>query len=202
MTDVAPGHRTPGPPDGEHLAGRDLAEGLVAIGDARTDEGPLQLIVRRPAVDAREVLATAVLDPIEGLVGDTWRTRGSRRRARGTADPDRQLTLVNAAVAGLIAGTPERRALFGDQLFVDLDLSEANLPPGTRLAVGAAIVEITAAPHTGCAKFAARFGPEALRFVNEPEGRRRRRRGANARGLEGGPVRVGDAVVRLNLRPP
>ena len=86
----------------------------------------------------------------------------------GSANPDAQLTLMNARVVALVAGERERWPLAGDQLYVDLDLSADNLPPGTRLAVGSAVIEVTPEPHTGCAKFSARFGSEALRFVNSP----------------------------------
>lgn len=130
--------------------------------------------------------------------GDHWRARGSRSTPDGSADPECQLTLMNARLVDLLAGG-DRRAwpLAGDQLCVDLDLSAENLPAGTRLAVGTAVIEVTAPLHTGCAKFSARFGSPALRFVNSPEGRALRLRGLNARVVEPGEVRPGDAVRRL-----
>jgi MOSC domain-containing protein YiiM len=106
------------------------------------------------------------------------------------------LTLMNARFAHLLAGEADRWALAGDQLYVDLDLSTANLPPGSRLTVGEAVIEITDQPHKGCAKFRRRFGADALRYVNAPEGRRLNLRGVNARVLEGGWVGVGDTVAK------
>ncbi|HEY8527944.1 MAG TPA: MOSC domain-containing protein [Acidimicrobiales bacterium] len=177
-----------------HLSTAALEAGLDTVRAAPADDGRLELIVRRPAVGEREELAEGQLDTAEGLVGDSWRARGSRR---GPADPDAQITLMNARAALLVAVDPARRALAGDQLYVDLDLSESNLPPGTRLAIGDAVIELSAKPHTGCAKFSARFGKEALRFVNSPEGRKLRLRGANARVVVGGTVRAGDRVRKL-----
>ncbi len=153
------------------------------------------MVVRRPAVDEREVLAEGRLTTEDGLVGDHWRARGSRSTPDGSADPDRQLTVMSSRYVDLLRGG-DRSAwpLAGDQLYVDLDLSVANLPPGTRLAVGEALVEVTEPPHTGCAKFSARFGSEALRLANSPEGRELRLRGLHVRVVEPGVVRPGDAV--------
>jgi MOSC domain-containing protein YiiM len=108
-----------------------------------------------------------------------------------------QLTLMNARSASLIAGQPERRQLAGDQFFVDLDLSVQNLPPGTRLKLGEATIEITAIPHRGCGKFSSRFGVDALKFVNSEVGRALNLRGVNARIVEGGVVRPGDPIVKV-----
>jgi hypothetical protein len=148
-------------------------------------------------VDEREVLGEATLDRVEGLVGDTWRARGSSRTADGSSHPDMQLNLMNSRTAALVAGHPDRWQLAGDQLYVDLDLSEANLPPGTRLELGSAVIEITAQPHLGCKKFSARFGNDALRFVNSSIGRELRLRGANAKVVVPGHVRVGDPIRKL-----
>ena len=104
---------------------------------------------------------------------------------------------MNARVIALLAGDPDRRALAGDQLYVDLDLSAGNLPPGTRLALGSAMIEITALPHTGCGKFTARFGSEAARFVNSPDGRALRLRGVNAKVVQPGTVRRGDSIRKV-----
>jgi hypothetical protein len=144
--------------------------------------------VRRPRVDQRETLAFGELVEHVGLVGDRWRPRGD--------DFDRQLTLMNVRVAELVAGGRARWPLAGDQLYVDFDLSEDNVPAGTRLAIGSAIVELTAPPHLGCHKFTARFGLPAMEFVNSPEGRRLHLRGVNARVVQGGLVQVGDAVTK------
>ena len=180
-----------------HLRLEQLHAGLPHILASPMDDGALELIVRRPAVDQREVLDVAELDLSEGLVGDTWRSRSSSRTADGSAHPDMQLNLMNARVAHLVAGARSRWPLAGDQLYVDLDLSEANLAPWTRLAVGQAIIQITDQPHTGCGKFVARFGADAMKFVNSTEGRRLRLRGANARVVRPGTIRVGERVRKL-----
>lgn len=178
-----------------HRTDEQLTAGLAAIRDAPRDVGTLEMIVRRPAEDEREVLEEGRLAVEDGLVGDHWRARGSRSTPDGSADPDRQLTLMNARVVDLLAaGDRGTWPLAGDQLYVDLDLSIGNLPPGTRLEVGAAVVEITGPPHTGCSKFSARFGSAAQRFVNTPEGRALRLRGVNARVIVPGVVRRSDHI--------
>jgi len=180
----------------EHLTLAELEHGLSDVRRSPADSGRVALIVRRPAVDAREVLEVGELDPACGLVGDTWSERASTRTADGGPHPDMQLNVINARFSELIGGSEERQALAGDQLHLDLDLSEANLPPGTRLALGSAVIEVTEQPHTGCAKFSARFGAEALRFVNSPLGRSMRLRGLNARVVVPGVVRAGDTVTK------
>jgi hypothetical protein len=180
-----------------HLTTPRLEDGLDHICSSPTDIGRVELIVRRPAVDERDVLDEGVLDLAEGLVGDTWRIRGSSRTPDGSAHPEMQLNVINARLSSLVAVDPDRRALAGDQLHLDLDLSEANLPPGTRLALGSAVIEVTGIPHRGCAKFRARFGADALRFVNSPTGRALRLRGLNAKVVVAGGVRQGDDVRKL-----
>jgi hypothetical protein len=181
----------------EHRSADELTAALDDIRRSPASSGTVELIVRRPAEDEREVLDEGMLDLELGLVGDVWKARGSSRAPDRSANPDAQLTLMNARAAQAIAGTSERRPLAGDQLYVDLDLSIENLPTGTRLAVGDAVIEVTPEPHTGCAKFSARFGTEALRFVNKSPGRELRLRGVNTRVVTPGTVRAGDPISKL-----
>lgn len=182
-----------------HLTYEQLEAGLEHVRGAPADEGTLELIARRPASEEREVLEVAVLDLHEGLAGDNWRTRGSTSTKDGAAHPDKQLNIMNARAAALVAHDPDRRALAGDQLYLDIDLSHTNLPAGTRLQIGgSAVIEITAEPHTGCGKFRARFGPDALKFVNSGVGKALRLRGACAKVVVPGQIRRGDPVRRLS----
>jgi MOSC domain-containing protein YiiM len=181
-----------------HLTTAELEAGLDEIERAPAGAGTVELIVCRPAEGEREVLAEGVLDLKEGLVGDMWHRRGSKRTADGGPNPLAQLTLMSARVVDLVAaGNRERWALAGDQLYVDFDISVANLPPGTRLGIGSAVIEVTAEPHTGCAKFAARFGGDAHRFVNIKTHRHLRLRGLNAKVIEPGAVASGDTIRKL-----
>jgi hypothetical protein len=182
----------------EHRNAAELEAGIDPIRSSPSDGGSVELIVRRPAVDEREVLDEGTLDATEGLVGDTWLPRGNHRTEDGLADPLAQLNIMNARAAALVAGDDTRRPLAGDQLYVDFDLSYDNVPPGTRLEVGSAVIEVTEKPHRGCAKFAARFGKDALRFVNSEVGRELNLRGVNARVVVPGVVRTGDAVKKLS----
>jgi MOSC domain-containing protein YiiM len=170
--------------------------GLEVVRGAPRDVGTVELIVRRPAVDEREVVEEAQLDLEEGLVGDNWRSRG-RSGGRREANLDAQITVMSSRAIALAAGDRNRWALAGDQLYLDLDLSGDNLPPGTRLEVGSAMIEVTAEPHTGCKKFAARFGLETLEVFNSPEGRALNLRGINTRVVQPGRVRAGDAARKL-----
>jgi MOSC domain-containing protein YiiM len=181
-----------------HLDTAALEDGLATIRSAPRDAGTVELIVRRPAQEEREVVEEAQLDPAVGLVGDNWRQRGSRATEDGSAHPEMQLTMMGARTAALIARTRERWPLAGDQLFVDLDLSSANLPPGTVLEVGTATIEITDQPHTGCGKFVRRFGVDAMRFVNTELGRQMNLRGIYARIVTGGTVRAGDTIRKAS----
>jgi hypothetical protein len=178
----------------EWMSSSGFEQGLPQIRRSPKKAGTVELIARRPAVEERELLDEAELDPVEGLMGDCWRTRGSKATEDGAAHPDLQLTLMNARAAAVVAGERERWALAGDQLYVDFDLSVDNLPPGTRLQVGTAVIEVTAQPHTGCGKFSRRFGVDALKFVNSDAGRELNLRGINTRIVSGGTVRVGDSI--------
>jgi hypothetical protein len=178
----------------QHSTSEELEAGLAHIRSAPKDAGVLRMIVRRPEVNVRQVLDAGDLDRTHGLVGDTWHQRGSRRTPDGSPHPDMQINIMNSRVAALVAREESRWSLAGDQLFVDFDLSGANLPPGTRLSIGSAIVEVTDQPHTGCAKFVQRFGVDAATFVNSTVGRELNLRGINARVVQSGRIEVGDAV--------
>ncbi len=180
----------------EHLDSVALDDGLGAIRAAPTDTGTLELIVARPTAGERQILEVATIDTELGLIGDNWRERGSRHTPDGSPEPERQLNVMSVRAAELVAQGLERVPLAGDQLFLDLDLSVANLPTGSLLAIGdVAVIEVTPPPHTGCAKFTQRFGLDAMRFVNSPVGKELRLRGLCARVVAPGVIRSGDAVV-------
>lgn len=187
---------------GRHLTRPELEAGLEAIRQAPADRGTLALIVGRPAPGERQALEEGTLDTGTGLVGDSWHSRPRPRWMAADAHADTQLTVMNARVVALVAGDRSRWPLAGDQLYVDLDLSTANLPPGTQLAIGDAVIEVTPQPHTGCGKFVSRFGVEAMKFVNSPLGRELNLRGINARIVRPGRVRVGDVVIKLAIAAP
>jgi MOSC domain-containing protein YiiM len=172
-----------------------LEGSLAYIQEAPADLGTVALIVRRPAVDQREVITEAWLDVSTGLEGDGWTARTPTGMTG--PDPEAQLTVMNARVASVIAGDRERWPLAGDQLFVDLDISQTNLPAGTRVQIGSAVIEFSAKPHTGCKKYSARFGLDALAFTSTSVGRELRLRGANCRVVVSGTVRTGDIVRKL-----
>ena len=180
-----------------HLSLAELEAGLGIIRQSPQDNGLLKLIVRRPKVDEREIVNEAELNLEEGLVGDTWKARGSKATPDGSANINAQITLMNMRAIALLAQDESRWALAGDQLFVDFDLSEANLPAGARIAIGSAILEVSATPHTGCAKFSERFGKDALKFVNSPDGKQLHLRGVNARVVQAGEIQVGNVVRKV-----
>jgi hypothetical protein len=180
----------------QHLTGEQLDAGVEYVRASPRDVGTIEMIVRRPAIGAREVLAEAELVVGAGVVGDNYLARGSTQTEDGAAHPDAQLNVMNSRALDLVAGGErDRWALAGDQLLVDLDISVENLPVGTRLAVGTAVIEVTAKPHNGCAKFAQRFGQDAARWVNRDK--HERRRGLNAIVVQAGSVRTGDAITKL-----
>jgi hypothetical protein len=181
----------------KHLTMSELEAGLDEIRQSPRDEGVLRLIVRRPRVDEREALAEAELHPAEGLVGDSWKFRGSSRTPDGSAHPDMQLNIMNARVIALVAQEEDRWQLAGDQLFIDMDLSAENLPAGTRFALGSAVIEVSPQPHTGCQKFVSRFGLDAVKFVNSRLGKELHLRGINAKVVQAGIVRVGDVARKI-----
>ena len=169
---------------------------LDEIRAAPEDLGTLELIVRRPAENEREILNQARLDVTSGLEGDGWSS--SRPPGMSGPDPEAQLTVMNARAANVVAGARDRWALAGDQLYVDFDISQANLPPGARVRIGAeAVIEFSAKPHTGCEKFSGRFGLDALKFVSTTTGKQLRLRGANCRVVVSGLIQTGDVVRKL-----
>lgn len=172
----------------------ELEAGLDEIARSPADDGTLALIVARPDSNERNILESAELHPAHGLVGDNWNARPNFEDKDEPPDPNVQLTLMNARLAQLISGSKDYWPLAGDQLYVDLDLSDDNLPPGTQLALGDAVIEITAEPHTGCSKFRTRFGGDALKFVNSPAGKRMHLRGIYARVVRAGRIRTGDSI--------
>ena len=181
----------------DHRTAAELEAGFGHVAASPADGGALEMIVRRPGVDRREAVQEGRLTFEAGLEGDTWDRRKGYVTEDGSPDPDAQLTLTNSRFANLIAGSPDRWPLAGDQLYLDLDLSVENLPPGARLRLGEAVIEVTSLPHTGCKKYAQRFGAEALRFTAQPEGRRRNLRGIYARVVVPGTVRVGDVARKI-----
>src|SRR5512138_1327847 len=155
----------------KHLTTEELEAGLDHIRASPKDAGTLHLIVRRPRVEEREVLEEAELSPVGGLIGDSWNMRASSRTQDGSPHPEMQINIMNSRVIALVAQEKERWSLAGDQLYVDLDINKCNLPAGTQLSIGSAILEVTAPPHTGCHKFVARFGIDAMKFVNSDIGK-------------------------------
>jgi len=180
-----------------HLTMDELEASLDHIRQSPKDNGVLELIVRRPQVETREVLDEGQLDVELGLVGDNWSTRGSSRTKDGSANLEMQINIMNSRVVALVAQVKERWHLAGDQLFIDLDLSKANLPAGSRVSLGSAVLEVTSPPHLGCRKFVSRFGVDAMKFVNSDVGKELCLRGINARVVQSGVVRVGEIARKL-----
>jgi hypothetical protein len=175
----------------------DLTSYTDSVRTAPKDGAAIELIVRRPAVDEREVLAEATLDPVLGLVGDDWVRRGSDKTPDGSSDLESQLTIMNTRVLAAFEPDRSRWPLAGDQIYVEMDLGKTNLPVGTRLAIGDAEVVVTAKPHLGCGKFAGWFGAESRAWLASPDGLDLRMRGVYVRILRGGTIRTGDTIRKL-----
>jgi len=181
----------------KHLTMQELDAALDHLREAPKDEGVLHLIVCRPDVDQRRILTEADLDPLKGLIGDNWVVRGSSKTPDGSPHPEMQINIMNSRVTALVAQDKERWPLAGDQLYIDMDLSRENLPAGARIQLGSAVLEVSPLPHTGCHKFVARFGADAMKFVNSAVGKQLCLRGINAKVVQGGVVKVGQAVKKI-----
>jgi hypothetical protein len=181
----------------KHLTTAELEAALDHLRQAPKDEGVLHLIVCRPDVDQREVLEEAELDVTGGLIGDNWSVRGSKKTPDGSPHPEMQINIMNSRGTALVAQEKDRWPLAGDQLYIDMDLSKENLPAGSRIAVGSAVLEVSPLPHTGCHKFVARFGVEAMQFVNSDLGKKMCLRGINAKVVKGGIVKVGQTAKKI-----
>jgi len=183
--------------DVKHLTMAELEAALDHLRAAPKDEGVVELIVRRPRTDHREVLEQGEFDPVKGLIGDSWCMRPSSKTPDHSPHPEMQINIMNSRVTALVAQQKDRWPLAGDQLYVDMDLSKANLPAGSQIAIGSVVLEVTPPPHTGCQKFVARFGMDAMKFVNSPVGKELCLRGINARIVQGGVIRVGETVRKV-----
>ena len=181
-----------------HRQRAEIERAAAALGSSPTEIGVVEMIICRPARYERMVLDEGTLEVAHGLIGDTWEARGATNTPDGRSDRIRQVTVMNSRALASVAGERGRWELAGDQLIVDLDLSMVNLPAGTRLQIGEAVAEVTEPPHTGCAKFAGRYGVDALAWVSDRAGRQRRRRGMHVRVLRSGTVRPGDLIRKLD----
>jgi hypothetical protein len=181
----------------KHLTMEELEAALDHLRQTPKDDGVVELIVRRPQVDHREVIDEAELDPVRGLLGDNWIVRGSSRTPDGSPHPDMQINIMNARVTALVAQEKDRWPLAGDQFYIDMDLSKENLPAGSRIEIGSAVLEVSPYPHLGCHKFVSRFGVDAMKFVNSEVGKQLCLRGINAKIIHGGVVKVGQTAKKL-----
>lgn len=178
-----------------HAAAEELSAAWDWVEQSPQDSGKLDMIVARPEIGERVVLTVGELNLETGLVGDNWLVRGSKKTEDGRAHPDQQVLLMNSRAIQALTQDRQRWPLAGDQLYVDLNLSGENLPAGTQLVVGTAILEVTTVPHTGCQKFTERFGHAAIRWVNSPEGRQQCLRGICTRIIQPGRIQEGDEII-------
>jgi hypothetical protein len=182
----------------QYVSEADLLAGIETIRNSPRDQGQVELIVVRPKDLERVVLAECTLSARLGAHGDVWADECWKTLPDGSPHPDVQITLMNSRCIALLAQEKSRWPLAGDQLYVDLDLSDDNLPVGQCLAVGTAILQITDTPHTGCELFAERFGPAALALVNSPAGKQLHLRGIYAKVVRDGLVKTGDLVSKTH----
>ena len=181
----------------KHLTRAELQAGLPEIFNSPQDDGLVEAIVIRPESGRREDLESCEISLAGGTHGDYWARNCWMTTDDGQPHPDVQICIMNARCIALIAQERARWPLAGDNLFLDLDLRPENMPPGQRLSLGSAVIEITEVPHKGCAAFVERYGREAAIFVNTPEGREKRLRGIYARVVQDGRVTVGDRVRKV-----
>lgn len=180
-----------------HFTLEHLQTQLKKIQASPKDSGSVLLIVRRPVTEEREIITQGRLIPSAGLEGDNWRERGSSSMPDGSANPEAEVTLMNTRVIQALTEDETRWALAGDQFFVDFELSEENIPAGSRLMLGSAILEVSSLPHNGCKKFSARFGVDALKFISMAENKPLRMRGINAKIIQAGEVKQGDLIRKV-----
>ncbi len=173
----------------------DFDSALDLIRASPKERGTIELIARRPSAGTREVVDRARFSLELGVVGDGWHRRPSRKT--GAPNPEQQVTLMSSRAIAAIVPNRDDWPGAGDQLFVDFDLSVENLPPGTKIAVGTAVLAVTAHPHLGCAKFTKRFGSEATKWVNTDVGKSLNLRGINAQVITEGEARRGDVICKL-----
>jgi MOSC domain-containing protein YiiM len=182
----------------KHRSFAELQQGLPFILAAPQDDGVLRSIVERPSHGERLTPKASEVSLARGVHGDHWEKGCWRTTEDGKPDPDVQICIMSARCIELIAGSIENWPPAGDNLFIDMDLTPANMPPGQRFAIGTALFEITGVPHNGCDQFIARFGRDAVLFVNTGDGKRLRLRGIYARVIKDGRIAAGDRVAKLD----
>ena len=180
-----------------HLTLAELEAGLPEILQAPKDNGTLAAIVIRPEPARTGGTGKLRSQPEAGYAGDNWASGCWKTTYDGAPHPDVQICIMNARCIALIAQDRGNWAPAGDNLFIDMDLTPDNVPPGTQLAIGTAVIEITDTPHNGCESFIARYGRDACIFVNTREGKRLRLRGIYGRIVRDGRLAVGDSARKV-----
>lgn len=178
----------------KHRTMAELTAELDEVRASPSENGVVEMIVVRPKSDERVVLDECQLTATSGADGDLWANDSWMKLPDGNPHPDVQVSVMNSRCIDLITRDRKAWPLAGDNLFVDFDLSEQNLRVGRRVSVGEAVIEVTSQLHTGCEKFAERFGKDAYQFVNGDTGKQLRLRGIFARVIKDGLVRVGDPI--------
>ncbi len=179
---------------GDTVSAAEIEAGMAHVAASPKDAGRVEAIFIRPETDEREALQEVRISPEGGVEGDRWSRSGREEKA---PDPRSQVSLMNVRVLNLIAPDKERWPMAGDNLIVDLDLDVENLPVGQRLSIGNAVLEVTEVPHPGCKKFLARYGKDAMGYINANERKDLRLRGVFAKVIEPGTVSVGDTIDKV-----